>query len=52
MTKKFELKDDTQPVFKKKRTMPFAPLPQINEELDRLKEPESCRRLNTINGLH
>ena len=33
MTAKFELKDDIQPVFKKKRNVPS--LPQINEELER-----------------
>ena len=38
MTAKFELKDDTQSLFKeKKRNVPFASLPQINEELDRLE---------------
>ena len=33
---KFELRDDVQPVFKKKRNVPFASLEQFNEELDRL----------------
>ena len=37
MTAKFELKDDIQPVFKKKRNVPFASLPLVNEELDRLE---------------
>ena len=34
MTAKFELNSNNQPVFKKKRKVPFASLPQINEELD------------------
>ena len=33
---KFELQDNVQPVFKKKRNGPFASLKQINEDLDRL----------------
>ena len=33
---KFELKDNAQTVFKKKRNILFALLEQINEELDRL----------------
>ena len=36
MMAKFELQDNIQPVFKKKRNVPFAKLEQINEELDRL----------------
>ena len=36
MTTKFELKYDIQPMFKKKK-VPFASLPQINEELNRLE---------------
>ena len=36
MLAKFELNDNAQPVFKKKRNVPFASLEQINEELDRL----------------
>ena len=36
MLAKFELKDNAQPVFKKKRKVPFASLEQINEQLDRL----------------
>ena len=37
MTVKFELKDNIQPGFKKKRNVPFVSLLQINEELDRLE---------------
>ena len=36
MTEK--LKDDIQPVFNKKRNVPFASLPQINEEPGRLEK--------------
>ena len=36
MMVKFELQDKVQPVFKKKRNMPFTSLEQINAELDRL----------------
>ena len=32
------MKDDAQPVFKKKRNVPFAALEQINKELDRLEQ--------------
>ena len=32
---KFELQVDVQPVFKKKRNLPFVSLEQINEKLDR-----------------
>ena len=35
MTTKFELKDNIQPLFKKKRNVPFDPSPQINEEFER-----------------
>ena len=37
MMAKFKLKDDIQPVFKKKRNVPLASLPQINEKLNRLE---------------
>lgn len=36
MSAKFELKNNTQTIFKKKRNVPFASLEKINEELDRL----------------
>ena len=32
------MKDGAQPVFKKKRNVPFAALEQINKELDRLEQ--------------
>ena len=35
---KLKVKDGAQPVFKKKRDVPFATLEQINKELDRLKQ--------------
>ena len=38
MTAKFELKPNIQPVFKKKRNVPFESLNQIDEELDRLAQ--------------
>ena len=38
MTAKLELKTDSQPVFKKKRNIPFASLNQIDKELDRLEK--------------
>ena len=31
------MKDGAQPVFKKKRNVPFTALEQINKELDRLE---------------
>ena len=34
---KLKVKDSAQPVFKKKRDVPFAVLEQINKELDRLE---------------
>ena len=37
MTAKLELKSDSQPVFKKKRNVPFASINQIDKELDRLE---------------
>ena len=37
---KFEFQDDVQPVFKKKRNVPFTLLEQINEELDWLEKLE------------
>ena len=33
-----KVKDGAQPVFKKKRNVPFAALQQINKELDRLEQ--------------
>ena len=35
---KLKVKDSAQPVFKKKRNVPFTALEQINKELDRLKQ--------------
>ena len=35
---KLKVKDGAQPVFKKKRNVPFAALGQINKELDRLEQ--------------
>lgn len=36
MAAKIELKENVQPIFKKKRNVPFASLEKIDEELDRL----------------
>ena len=36
MKAKFELLDEVKPVFKKKRSVPFASMEKIEEELDRL----------------
>ena len=33
---KFELKENTRPIFRKKRNVPFATTEEINKELDRL----------------
>ena len=33
---KFELKENTRPIFRKKRNVPFAATEEINKELDRL----------------
>ena len=33
---KFELKENTHPIFRKKRNMPFTATEKINQELDRL----------------
>ena len=38
MKAKFELKENVQPVFKKKRNVPFASLKQNNNKLDRLQK--------------
>ena len=38
MVASFELKENTQPVFKKKRSVPFASLEKIDQELDRMVE--------------
>ena len=33
---KFEMKENTRPIFRKKRNVPFAATEEINKELDRL----------------
>ena len=38
MVASFELKENAQPVFKKKRSVPFASLEKIDQELDRMVE--------------
>ena len=38
MKAQFQVKDHAQPIFKKKRNVPFAALEQIDEELDRLEK--------------
>ena len=40
------VKDGAQPVFKKKRNVPFAPLEQINKELDRLEQTGILSKTN------
>ena len=45
MMAKFKLQDYVQPVFKKKRNVPFASLEQINEELDRLVKTGDLSKL-------
>ena len=36
MKAKFELKENTRPIFRKKRNVPFAAIEEINKEQDRL----------------
>ena len=38
MKDKFELKENVQPVFKKKRKVLFASIKLVNDELDRLEK--------------
>ena len=45
MMAKYELQVNVQPVFKKKRNVPFISLEQINEELDRLVKTEVLSKL-------
>ena len=47
---KLKMKDGAQPVFKKKRNVPFAALEQINKELDRLEQAGQKQTL--ANGQH
>ena len=35
---KFELKENTRPIFRKKRKVPFATTEEINKELERIIE--------------
>ena len=41
-----KVKDGAQPVFKKKRNVPFATLEQINKELDRLEQAGILSKTN------
>ena len=41
MKAKFKLKENVQLVFKKNRSVPFALLKQVNDELDRLKKKKN-----------
>ena len=43
---KLKVKDGGQPVFKKKRNVPFAALEQINKELDRLEQAGNLSKTN------
>ena len=36
ITEKFELRENTHPIFRKKRNVPFAATGEMNKELDRL----------------
>ena len=38
MKAQFQVKDHAQPIFKKKRNVPFPAQEQIDEELDRLEK--------------
>ena len=40
------MKDGAQPIFKKKRNVPFAALEQINKELDRLEQAGILSKTN------
>ena len=52
MKVKFELKENVQPVFKKKRNISFTFLKQINDKLDRLKKWVFYLKLTIVIGLH
>ena len=43
---KLKVKDGAQPVFKKKRNVPFAALEQINKELHRLEQAGILSKIN------
>ena len=47
---KAKLKDSAQPVFKKKRNVPFAALEQINKELDWLEQVSILSKQTLANG--
>lgn len=52
ITAKFELKENVQPVFKKKRNVSFASLKQIDDQLDRLEKKWVLSKENIAVGLH
>ena len=47
----FELKDDIKPVFKKKEMCPSPLYHKWMKNSTDLKEPGSCRKLSTVNGI-
>ena len=47
---KFELKENTRPVFRKKRNVPFAATEEINKELDRLVNMGILKKRKNINS--
>ena len=52
MKAKFEVKENVQLVFKKKKNVPFASLKQINDELADSKNWVFYQKLKTAIGLH
>ena len=48
---KLKVKDGAQPVFKKKRNVPFAALELVNKELDSNKQV-FCQKQTSANGQH
>lgn len=52
MEAKFELKENVQPVFKKKRNVPFVLLKQIDDELNRLEKMGDLSKVkNSVSAL-
>ena len=48
---KFELKENTHPIFRKKRNVPFTATEEMNKELNRLVNMAYYRKWNSANGL-
>ena len=49
---KLKVNDGAQPVFKKKQSVTFAALEQINKELDRLEQSGILSKQTLANGQH